>query len=259
MWQCMLKALLEIVTMFPYSPIITCCNIVVKSFVMFRISPPPNVSTCSQFDVTSSNGVFEGDMKEEEACSFSQAVREAVHLGLTEDDPALDFTNEYAARVLMALARELGMDKDNETEQIQMNSDVLADFDDSLDFLNLPPHIDEQVQTRVDAAKAKGCVLRSIASIDVKSKSIQVRILEVPNHHTFAVSPPGCSCVRFFTRRHERYPLIIQGPSAGADSTASALLAELLTRTRGISTPRSLALIRRGSSGAFLHNRHSNS
>ena len=228
---------------------------------MFRISPPPNVANCSKFDVDVSNGVFEGHMNSSssacigEACSFSQAVREAIQLGLTEDDPSLDLKHEYAARVLMALARELGMDKENETEQIQKNSDVLADIDDSLDFLNLPPHIDEQVQKRVDAAKDKGCVLRSIASIDVKSKSIQIRILEVPNHHTFAVSPPGCSCVRFFTRRHERYPLIIQGPSAGADSTASALLAELLQRTRGISTPRSLALIRRGSSGAFLHSK----
>jgi homoserine dehydrogenase len=99
--------------------------------------------------------------------------------------------------------------------------------------------------------------LRSIASIDVKTKSIQIRILEVPNQHAFAVSPPGCSCVRFFTRRHERYPLIIQGPSAGADSTASALLAELLQRTRGISTPRSLSLVRRGSSGVFLDIKHS--
>eukprot|EP00986_Skeletonema_menzelii_P021305 scaffold34004_cov166-Skeletonema_menzelii.AAC.1 len=234
---------------------------VVESYVMFRISPPPNVANCSKFDVDVSNGVFEGHMNSSssacigEACSFSQAVREAIQLGLTEDDPSLDLKHEYTARVLMALARELGMDKENETEQIQKNSDVLADIDDSLDFLNLPPHIDEQVQKRVDAAKDKGCVLRSIASIDVKSKSIQIRILEVPNHHTFAVSPPGCSCVRFFTRRHERYPLIIQGPSAGADSTASALLAELLQRTRGISTPRSLALIRRGSSGAFLHNK----
>jgi len=236
---------------------------VVKSFIMFRISPPPNVAACSQFDVASSNGVFEGDMKTSsgsfvgEACKFSQAVREAVQLGLTEDDPALDLTNEYAARVLMALARELGMDQENETEHIQMDSDVIADIDGGLDFLNLPAHIDELVQKRVDAAKAKGCVLRSIGSIDVKSKKIQVRIVEVPTHHTFAISPPGGSCVRFFTRRHERYPLIIQGPSFGADSTASALLAELLTRTRGISTPRSLALIRRGSSGAFLHNKHS--
>jgi hypothetical protein len=49
------------------------------------------VAACSQFDVTCSNGVFEGDMKTSssafvgEACSFSQAVREAVQLGLTEE------------------------------------------------------------------------------------------------------------------------------------------------------------------------------
>mmetsp|Transcript_5733 Transcript_5733/g.7442 ORF Transcript_5733/g.7442 Transcript_5733/m.7442 type:complete len:349 (-) Transcript_5733:339-1385(-) len=52
---------------------------VVKSYVMFRIPPPPNVAACSQFDVTSSNGVFEGHMKTSstafvgEACSFSQS------------------------------------------------------------------------------------------------------------------------------------------------------------------------------------------
>ena len=228
---------------------------------MFRISPPPNVSSCSQFDVACSNGVFESDAKTSNgACSFSQAVKEAIELGLTEDDPTLDLSHEYAARVLMALARELGMDQDNETDHIRSNSDTLVDaLDDTLDFRNLPAEIDEQVQKRVDAAEAKGCVLRSIASIDVNTKIIQIKILEVPNHHVFAISPPGCSCVRFFTRRHERYRLIIQGPSAGADSTASALLAELLQRTRGISTPRSLALVRRGSSGAYLHNKHSNS
>ena len=232
---------------------------------MFRISPPPNVSTCSEFDVASSNGIFQGDMETSssafvgDACSFSQAVREAIQLGLTEDDPTLDLNHEYAARVLMSLARELGMDQDNETENIKKDSDVLSEMDNSLDFENLPPHIDEMVQKRVDAAKANGCVLRSIASIDVQSKRINIKILEVPNHHTFAVSPPGCSCIRFFTKRHDPYPLIIQGPSAGADSTASALLAELLQRTRGISTPRSLALVRRGSSGVFLHNKHSNS
>ena len=232
---------------------------------MFRISPPPNVSACSQFDVAFSNGIFQGDMKTPsnafvgEACTFSQAVREAIQLGLTEEDPTLDLNHEYAARVLMSLARELNMDHDNETDHIKMDSDVLVDIQDSLDFNNIPPHIDALVQKRVDAAKANDCVLRSIASIDVQSKRIKIRIVEVPNHHTFAVSPPGCSCVRFFTKRHDPYPLIIQGPSAGADSTASALLAELLQRTRGISTPRSLALVRRGSSGAFLHNKHSNS
>jgi aspartokinase/homoserine dehydrogenase 1 len=123
-----------------------------------------------------------------------------MELGLTEDDPALDLSQEYAARVLMSLARELGMDQENETDDIIKNSDVLVDTNDPnfLDFRNLPSYIDEKVQKQVDDAKAKGCVLRSIASIDVKTKRIQIRIMEVPHHHTFAVSPPGCSCGKSF-------------------------------------------------------------
>jgi len=233
---------------------------VVKSYVMYRISPPPDVSRCSQFDEVFSNGAFTGDMTIPssncigDACSFSQAIREAIELGLTEDDPWKDLNNEYAARVLMTLARELGMDEENETERIQDASHSIADFfgfDGKVDFNNLPLELDQRIQERVDEAKSRGCVLRSIASIDVLKKEIDIKIVEVPDHHTFAVSPPGNSCVRFFTKRHMSYPLVIQGPSAGADSTASALLAELIQRTRGITSPRSLAL-RRESSGAFL-------
>lgn len=113
-----------------------------------------------------------------DAVSHTVYSREAIELGLTEDDPALDLSQEYAARVLMSLARELGMDQENETDDITRNSDVLVGIHSSLDFQNLPPYIDEQVQKRVDDAKAKGCVLRSIGSIDVKTKSIQIRILE---------------------------------------------------------------------------------
>ena len=234
---------------------------VAQSYIMYRISPPPSGALSSQFDKTFSNGVFEGDMSPSpsvsvaEACSFSQAVKEAIALGLTEENPVTDLNNEYAARVLMVLARELGMDANYETSTIQEASDMLIDFNGGLDLENLPPEIDQQVQERVDAAKSRGCVLRSISSIDFKDKTIGIKLVEVPQTHVFAISNPSCACVRFFTKRHRRYPLIIQGPSAGADSTASALLAELLRRTRGLSSPRSLALSREGS-GASL--RHSN-
>jgi aspartokinase/homoserine dehydrogenase 1 len=120
------------------------------------------------------------------------------------------------------------------------------------DFQNTPPNVDEQVQKRVDEARRRGCVLRHIASVDVKRKKIDIKIIEVPDRHMFAVSAPGCACVRFFTLRHTSYPLVIQGPSAGTDSTASALLADLLQRMRGKSYPRRLALNREGSSTSLL-------
>jgi bifunctional aspartokinase / homoserine dehydrogenase 1 len=231
---------------------------VTMSFIMFRISPPPDITQCSEFDQKLSHGVFRGDLpipstKVGQACSFSEAVREAIALGLTESDPTQDLNSEYTARVLMVLAKELDMDTGFETSGIRDSSDKLL-MGDTVDYSNITEDIDQRVQQRVDEAKSRNCVLRHIASVDVKTKEIAIRFVEVPEHHVFAVTPPSCECVRLFTQRHRRYPLIIQGPSAGADSTASALLAELVQLMRGKVSPRSVALSRTGSGAQLKRN-----
>lgn len=229
------------------------------SFIMFRISPATDIAKCSEFDQMSSKGAFHEDRSMSptatltKACSFSQAVKEAIALGLMEEDPTKDLNNEYTSRVLMVLAKELNMDKGVEVSDIRDSSDKLLELicGETVDYTKFSPAVDELVQARVDAAKSRGCVLRHIASVDVKAKELSIKVVEVPEHHVLAVTPPSCECVRFFTHRHQRYPLIVQGPSAGADSTASALLAELLQLMRGQSSPRSVALSRTGS-GAVL-------
>ena len=223
------------------------------SYIMFRISPPSDVRRCSEFDETSSNGAFRGDLLLSEksnigeTCSFSQAVKEAIALGLMEGDPTKDLDNEYTSRVMMVLARELGI-RDVETADIQSDSDKL--LDEALDMKKSAAY-DEKIKARVEAAKSRGCVLRQISSVDVPEKKVDIKIVEVPDQHIFAVTPPSCETVRFFTSRHRRYPLIVQGPSAGADSTASALLAELLQLMRGKVAPRNATLSRSGTSAAL--------
>lgn len=229
------------------------------SYIMFRISPPPEFSSCSEFDERTKN-MSSGNLTSVEgsddgsAVSFSEAVKDAIALGLMEEDPTKDLNNEYTCRVLMVLARELGMANDIEVGDIQKSSEKFLEeiLHRDVDYHNLSAEIDEQVRARVDAAKSRGCVLRHVASVDIKNKSIEVKVAEVPEHHIFAVTPPSCECVRFFTHRHRRYPLVVQGPSAGADSTASALLAELLHLVRGKTTPRSVALSRTDSLGRRL-------
>jgi aspartokinase/homoserine dehydrogenase 1 len=185
-----------------------------------------------------------------EACPFSQAVEEAVALGLMEEDPASDFNNEYSSRCLMILARELGLERSTTSIDIQKGSDKLVD-PTSIDFKNISQKIDNEVHERVESARQKGCVLRQIASVDVIQDEVQMRLVEVPNSHVFAVTPPSCACMRFFTMRHRRYPLIIQGPSAGADSTASALLAEFLSHMRSKVGPQGGRLSRANSMTAL--------
>jgi bifunctional aspartokinase / homoserine dehydrogenase 1 len=230
------------------------------SYIMFRISPPQDASVSSQYDEEYCNGAFTGDLSPipssdvSKACSFTEAIKEALALGLMESDFSKDLNNDYTCRVLMVLARELGMDHGIETMELRERSDKLLDkiLGGNVDYALLSPEVDQRVKERVDTARSRGCVLRHVASIDVLSRQIDIKIVEVPDHHIFAVTPPSCECFRFFTKRHLKYPLIIQGPSAGVDSTASALLAELLHLMRGKTTPTSVALSRTGS-GAVLH------
>jgi aspartokinase/homoserine dehydrogenase 1 len=229
------------------------------SYIMFRVSPPPHYTLTGTFDEELTQGrYFHGSHKLDVPCSFSQAIKEAIELGLMEEDPTKDLNNEYTARILMVVACELGLDDDWETEKIHNSSDkivetILHSDGKILNYLDLPPALDEKMKARVDSARAKGNVLRHISSVDVKTKQVTIQLMEVPEHHVFACTPPSCEIVRFFTQRHKTYPLVVQGPSAGADSTASALVAELLNAMRGKVNPRSVALSRSGSYMALKH------
>jgi len=175
------------------------------SYIMFRVAPPPMVTECRSFDQEACSL----DMPEQnktswdkpDACSFSTAVREAITLGLMEIDPSYDLSNEYTVRCLMVLAKELGLQNDGfDVGCIQAKSDSLT----------ITEEIDAQMAKRVASAAKKGCVPRQVASIDVPNRSISVKIIDVPGTHIFAITPPSCEIVRFFTHRHYRYPLIIQ-------------------------------------------------
>jgi len=229
------------------------------SFIMFRISPPPDMSACLDFDETLVGGFRNGDLQLADAitgspCSFSEAVKEAIAYGLMEEDPTKDLNNEYVSRVMMVLAIEVGLGDIIEAKDIQKQSDKLLEtmYDEKVDYKNLSPEIDQQVKARVEKARSRGCVLRHISSVNVKEQSVEVKVVEVPQNHIFAVTPPSCECVRFFTHSHSRNPVVVAGPSAGVDSTSSALLAELLYLMRGKSSPQSVALSRSGSN-AVLH------
>ncbi|KAG7371146.1 bifunctional aspartokinase/homoserine dehydrogenase II [Nitzschia inconspicua] len=230
---------------------------VAMSYIMFRVSPPPEIARNGKFDQKCTNGAFHGDIGKSEDFGkqvlFSQAVKEAVAMGLTEKDISLDLSNEYGACVLMVLAKELGLDRNLTRDEIQQHSETLMDIPQgqALDHQYFEGAIDEKIQARVTAAAERGCVLRHVGSVDVASQSVGIKIVEVPNSHVFATTPPSCECVRFFTHRHQPYPLVIQGPAAGADCTSSALLAELLRMMRSKVGPR-FGILARTNSSTYL-------
>ena len=68
------------------------------SFIMYRLSPPPRGSACFDFDDNFTNGVFRADSHRNEACLFSDAIKEAVKMGLMEEDISMDLGNSVTGK-----------------------------------------------------------------------------------------------------------------------------------------------------------------
>jgi bifunctional aspartokinase / homoserine dehydrogenase 1 len=162
---------------------------------------------------------------------FSAIVREARALGFTEPDPRDDLSGRDVARKLVILAREMGLEL--ELEQVVVESLVPAPLaGGSIDeFLDGLADWDAGMHERLEAARARGHVLRYVARLDGKSGEAVVGLEELPGDHPFAYARLTDNVVQFVTRRYQDNPLVVQGPGAGPGVTAAGVFADLLRLT----------------------------
>lgn len=165
---------------------------------------------------------FTGDKR------FSQIVKEAKELGYTEPDPRDDLNGTDMARKILILARE------SQSEQIElsdvvrdnilppecMNAKSIADF-----FIELEKH-DQVFEDKKTQAINEGKALRFIAKYENGTASIGLAMVD--SNHPFYMLSGGDNIVSFTTERYRERPLVIKGPGAGAEVTASGLFAELI-------------------------------
>jgi aspartokinase/homoserine dehydrogenase 1 len=158
---------------------------------------------------------------------FSAVVRQAKALGYTEPDPRDDLSGMDVARKLIILAREMGLR--TELSEVQVESLVPATLAGcGIDeFLTRLPEFDSSMLERLQAATARGSVLRYVGSVDAQGRA-QVGVVELPQSHSFANIALTDNIVRFQTARYDKNPLIVQGPGAGPDVTAAGVFADLL-------------------------------
>jgi len=157
---------------------------------------------------------------------FSLAVREALDAGYTEPDPRVDLSGEDVRRKLLILARSSGLALD--AAQVQVESLVpaaLADvpLDEALAALE---QLDAPLQARWQQAHAQGRVLRFVGRVDVVGAQVGLR--ELPADHPLAQGAGTDNRVAIHSDRYRQQPLLIQGPGAGAEVTAAALLDDVL-------------------------------
>jgi aspartokinase/homoserine dehydrogenase 1 len=158
---------------------------------------------------------------------FSTVVRQAKTLGYTEPDPRDDLSGMDVARKLIILGREMGLAL--ELADVRVESLVPAALASSSvpEFLERLDEFDAPMLARLEAARARGHVLRYVGSVGADGRA-EVGVVELPASHPFANIALTDNIVRFQTARYDRNPLIVQGPGAGPAVTAAGVFADLL-------------------------------
>jgi aspartokinase/homoserine dehydrogenase 1 len=166
--------------------------------------------------------------KLDERIPFSAAVREAMSLGYTEPDPRDDLSGTDVARKALIIAREIGLALEMRQVALepiipvsQLRGGTLSGFLDTL-----AARTDAAMSARVREAHAKGEVLRYV--VDIDGRGCRVGLRRLPRESPIGRLAGPDNILVFRTERYNDYPLVIQGPGAGAGVTAAGVLGDIL-------------------------------
>ena len=158
---------------------------------------------------------------------FSSFVREARARGYTEPDPRLDLSGTDVKRKLLILARNAGFALEEAAVSVQsllpptLANAAPEDLDAALESLDAP------LRKRYQSAHRNGKKLRYIACLDGHGRAC-VGLEQLARDDALA-SGSGCdNRLALWSDRYAENPLVIQGPGAGAEVTAAALLDDVL-------------------------------
>jgi homoserine dehydrogenase len=162
----------------------------------------------------------------ENGVPYSTAVRQARSLGFTEPDPREDLSGRDVARKALILARTVGWAL--ETTQLAVEalySDRLSGVSTDM-FIDQVQALDGEYSQRNEEAQMHGKVLRYVAHVDPKGGSVGLTAVE-KNSLMGALRGPA-NYFAFRTERYAQEALIISGPGAGLEVTASGVLNDII-------------------------------
>lgn len=160
---------------------------------------------------------------------FVDVVKEAKAKGYTEPDPRDDLSGQDVARKILILSREAGLKLEPEDVTIiNLLNDACLNAPSVEDFFEELEKDNDRFEKLLKDAEANDEVLRFIASLDSDNKA-SIGLKTVGRSHPFFNLAGSENIISFTTERYKYNPLVVKGPGAGAEVTASGVFADIMS------------------------------
>ena len=181
-------------------------------------------------------GVFSGTLaylfnSYDASMPFSELVNDALQQGFTEPDPRDDLSGMDVARKLVILAREMGLDmnvNDIHVESLVDPNHLSLSVNEYLEAMSSG---DQAMNDRYQNALENNEKLSYVAQID-ESGNASVSLKNLTNDHSFFSLKGTENIIAIHSDYYSNYPLVLRGPGAGREVTASGLFFDLLSVIR---------------------------
>lgn len=162
----------------------------------------------------------------EDGISFSESVKQAKEKGFTEPDPRDDLSGQDVGRKALILARILGQKIEMSDIKLQaLYPDSYNNYSVS-EFMEEIKNLDRGYTEKFHQALNKGNTLRYLAK--VTQKSVYVSLTEVSKQSDVGNLKGPDNIIVFKTQRYLDRPIVIKGPGAGVEVTASGVFGDIL-------------------------------